>query len=65
MSISECCGAKDGESVEDGPAWSDIGICPECRDHCEFVEEKEEEVEYEWEYAHCNWHKVPKYKEDK
>ena len=41
--ISECCGAPDGSTTEDGPSWSDIGICPECKDHCEFIEPKEDE----------------------
>jgi hypothetical protein len=27
----------------DGPDYSDVGICPSCRDHCEFIEEDEED----------------------
>ena len=27
---SDCCGAYDIE-------YEDYGICPECREHCEFV----------------------------
>jgi len=41
MSRSDCCGALDGEATEDGPSWSDVGICPDCREHCEFVEEED------------------------
>jgi hypothetical protein len=43
MSRSDCCGALDGEATEDGPSWSDVGICPDCREHCEFVDEEQEE----------------------
>lgn len=36
MNVSDCCGAEmTGEMV-------DVGICPECHEHCE-VEETEEE----------------------
>lgn len=47
--VSNCCGAEDGATSLDGPSWSDIGICPVCRDHCEFVEDDyfEEEPENE------------------
>lgn len=34
--ISECCGAAATD-----PIMLDYGICPECNEHCEFVEEKE------------------------
>ena len=43
MSVSNCCGAEDGCTSLDGPSWSDIGICPDCREHCEFIEEDEGE----------------------
>jgi hypothetical protein len=40
MKLSDCCGV---------PAYSngdldteDIGICPECKEHCEYIEEEEE-----------------------
>jgi len=36
--VSSCCGAGDRPCSEDGPSFEDIGICPDCRDHCEFVE---------------------------
>ena len=35
MKVSECCGAYH-EMAED------YGICPDCKEHCEFVEEDEE-----------------------
>ena len=36
MKISECCGAPiplDGE---------DYGICPDCKEHCEYIEEEDD-----------------------
>jgi hypothetical protein len=42
---SNCCGAEDGMARYDGPSWSDIGICPNCRDHCEFENDEEETTE--------------------
>ena len=33
---STCCGVVDTGVSMDGPDHSDIGICPKCRDHCEF-----------------------------
>jgi len=33
MKISECCGA---EPILDS---DDLGICPECKEHCEYVNE--------------------------
>ena len=39
--ISDCCGAC---SVSNGDSeTSDIGICPECGDHCTYVEENDED----------------------
>ena len=42
--VSDCCGAEDGPTSLDGPFWSDIGVCPDCREHCEFIEPEEEFV---------------------
>ena len=43
MLVSDCCGASDCEiSGGHGEGWVDVGICPKCREHCEFVEESEE-----------------------
>ena len=36
MKVSDCCGV--------GPD-NDYGLCPRCRDHCEFVEEDDEDDE--------------------
>ena len=37
MLISDCCGATEvGESVN-------MGICPDCKEHCEYIEKVEEE----------------------
>ena len=43
--VSDCCGAEDGPVSIDGPSWSDVGICPDCREHCEFVEADDEPCE--------------------
>ena len=32
--VSECCGAPAGQFL-------DYGICPECREHCDFEDEEE------------------------
>lgn len=34
--FSECCGAYAGE-------YEDYGICPECKEHCEWVNEGSED----------------------
>jgi hypothetical protein len=36
MSYSTCCGAHT--------TMSEIGICPDCLEHCDWEEEEEEEV---------------------
>ena len=42
MKYSDCCEAED-RAVDGSEAdYSDIGICPECKDHCEFEEIEEE-----------------------
>lgn len=33
---SNCCGAEAGE-------YLDIGICPDCKEHCDFEEEEDDE----------------------
>jgi hypothetical protein len=33
MKISDCCGAEMTE-----PIMEDYGICPECQDHCEWLD---------------------------
>ena len=38
MTVSDCCGAEAGE-------FYDYGICPDCREHCEWVSDEEEENE--------------------
>jgi hypothetical protein len=37
MAISTCCGAETD--------MDEIGICPECMEHCDWEEEDEEEIE--------------------
>lgn len=36
MPVSECCGVEAGE-------YLDYGLCPECKEHCDFVDDDEEE----------------------
>lgn len=33
MSVSNCCG------VEPYGNFEDMGLCPKCKDHCEYLEE--------------------------
>jgi len=37
MAISTCCGAETD--------MDEVGICPECLEHCDFEEDEEEELE--------------------
>jgi hypothetical protein len=37
MAISTCCGAETD--------MDEIGICPECMEHCDWEDEKEDEEE--------------------
>ena len=32
--ISDCCGMPAGE-------FFDVGICPDCREHCEWIDDEE------------------------
>lgn len=41
MKITDCCGAP-AESNGDS-STEDYGICPICGEHCEYVEEDEDE----------------------
>lgn len=34
--VSQCCFEPDGMVSEDGPDWSDLGLCPRCKDNTEF-----------------------------
>ena len=36
--ISNCCSAEDRDMGMDGPSYRDMGICPECHEHCEFID---------------------------
>jgi len=36
--VSNCCWAEDRDVSEDGPDWSTLGLCSECKEHCEFIE---------------------------
>ena len=37
MPFSTCCGAETD--------MTEIGICPECLEHCDFEEDEEEEIQ--------------------
>jgi len=36
--VSNCCGAAPLEHFETGMSTEDIGICPDCREHCEYID---------------------------
>lgn len=41
MKVSDCCGVpaySNGDSDTE-----DIGICPECKEHCEYIDDGEDE----------------------
>ena len=38
MKLSNCCGAEPRMIHGDGDT-EDIGICPDCREHCEYVDD--------------------------
>lgn len=35
MKVSDCCGAEMTD-----PVMEDYGICPECQEHCEWVDDE-------------------------
>lgn len=40
MTVSDCCGASP-YGIEGA---EDVGICPECHEHCEWINEEEDEL---------------------
>jgi len=50
MKISNCCGAYSiaysDESGAGDQSSEDLGICPDCHEHCEYIEEDEEELNH-------------------
>jgi hypothetical protein len=36
--VSSCCGASGFE-------FEDYGICPDCKEHCDFEEEEDDDIE--------------------
>lgn len=42
MKVSSCCGARPRSNGDCDS--SDLGICPECREHCEYEDEEDEEA---------------------
>ena len=40
--VSECCGAANRVICFDaGVDYQDMGICPSCKDHCDWVDESD------------------------
>ena len=47
--VSSCCGAEDRDAGSgDGPSYSDIGICPDCKDHTDFGYFDDSNDEWHW-----------------
>lgn len=44
--LSSCCGASDRSTSYDGPSYGDLGLCSECRDHCEYIDADEDGVTF-------------------
>jgi hypothetical protein len=40
--VSSCCSVPDRPMGEDGPSFEDVGLCPNCREHCEFEAEDDQ-----------------------
>ena len=38
VKVSNCCGEEDRLADINGPDWGDLGLCPRCKEHCEFIE---------------------------
>ena len=47
MKVSNCCGVESCMVSLDGPDFEDIGICPQCKEHCgwENIDDEEDEDE--------------------
>lgn len=55
MKVSDCCGAGP-RSINGDCDTEDFGICPVCRDHCEYVEEDDlEDNGPHAENCSCDW----------
>lgn len=40
--VSDCCGAADRDTGDCDSSYADFGLCSQCKDHCEYVDEEEE-----------------------
>lgn len=49
---SHCCWAENRLANLDGPDWETIGMCPECKEHCEFIGDYELADDDSW--IKCN-----------
>jgi hypothetical protein len=38
LKYSRCCGAEAGD-------FEDVGICPECKEHCDWIDDEEQNDE--------------------
>ena len=45
MKVSECCGASPASYGDNDSDSMDWGICPVCKEHCEYVEDEDEDNE--------------------
>ena len=45
MMLSSCCGAKPASNGDSDSI--DFGLCPDCHDHCEFVDDDEVEPDHD------------------
>ena len=41
--VSGCCSAADRMITLDGPNYKDMGICPDCKGHCTWINLEEED----------------------
>jgi hypothetical protein len=49
--VSNCCGHTDGwvpspsTGYDMGYTWRDMDLCPQCKNHCEFITQSQREEE--------------------
>ena len=51
--ISDCCGAANRGNGDND--YGEFGICPECKEHCEFIDEEEPDDDPQIELRKDNW----------
>lgn len=40
--VSNCCGAPNRATCYGGPDYIDLEMCPNCKEHCEFINTNDE-----------------------